>query len=268
MIKNNTEFNIIFDDLDNKISNDILYYDDINKKRFSIYDTLKPFLDDNEFKQNINVCDEILDLTKYIILGTLDIGKCKKNIKIICSNTKLSNIICFSPDIILKELRCVSNNLTEFDNAKLNNLVHLFCGYNKIKNLDKLSQNVPNLKYLNCAGNPIISLDNLPEKLIYLNCENCKISNLNNLPMTLEILVCSHNPISLLDYLPDSIIELCCVGCEITYLDNLPSSVIELSCYSNKITQLLNLPKNLRLIKCEEKIQLLECYNNLEIIYF
>lgn len=257
--------------------NNILHScDNMNRKKFS-----KPFLDENEFKQNITMYKENLNLTKYVIFGTLDISDCQKNIIINCSNTELTNIICSNPDIELKELNCTFNNLVNLKNLKLNNLVRLFCGHNKIKNLNKLSQNVPNLKYLDCAGNQIESLDNLPEKLIYLNCENCKICNLNNLPITLEILICSCNKISSLDYLPDSIIELCCAKCEITHLDNLPSSINELSCYSNKITQLFNLPKNLRLIKCEEKIQLpkcqnemsklndkLKCQNNLEIIYF
>lgn len=253
---------------DNKTSNELLTRDYINEKRFSIYDNSKPLLNENELKQIIETCDEKLDLTNYTILGALDITKCEKNIVINCSNTKLSNIECSNPNIELKELKCLSNNLTDINNLKLNNLVRLFCGYNKIINLDELSQNTPNLKYLDCAGNPIISLDNLPEELIYLNCENCKICELNNLPTTLQTLICSNNSILTLDYLPESIIQLSCVECEITYLDNLPSSINELSCYSNKITQLFNLPKNLRLIKCDENIQLENYPNDLEIVYF
>lgn len=62
----------------------------------------------------------------------------------------------------------------------MNNLVRLFCGYNKIINLVELSQNMQNLKYLDCASNLIVSLDNLPEKLSYLNCVNIRLENYPN----------------------------------------------------------------------------------------
>jgi Leucine-rich repeat (LRR) protein len=139
--------------------------DYIHEKRFSIYNNSKQLFDKNELKHIIEICDEKLDLTNYTILGIFDITKCKKNFMINCSNTKLSNIVCSNLNIELKELKCLSNNLTEINNLRLNNLVRLFCGYNKIINLNELSQNMPNLKYLDCAGNPIVSLNNLPRKI-------------------------------------------------------------------------------------------------------
>ena len=241
----------------------------ILKKRFSIYDIVKPFLDENGLVSNIEIGKEDLDLTKYTMPKTFDLAKCPIQYKKInCSNTGLINIYCSNPDIELEELKCLSNNLAELSNIKLNNLLRLFCAYNKISNLDELSQNTPNLKYLDCAGNPIASLNNLPEKLIYLDCSNCEISNtLNNIPMTLEILICSHNSITSLDYLPESLIVLHCYSCKITQLDNLPLGLDELSCYSNKINKLFNLGTNLRLIKCDEEMQLSNVHQDLKIIY-
>lgn len=243
--------------------------DDIYEKYLAIVNASKPILNENELElECIKSCEEKINLTKYIIFGTFDITKCKKNILINCSNTKLHNIICSDPNIMLKELRCVSNNLITLDNVKLNNLLRLFCAFNEIKNLDKLSQNMPNLKYLDCAGNQILNLLNLPEKLVYLNCENCKINNLNNLPLELEILICSGNQINSLDYLPDSLIKLECTNCGILCMDNLPLSLIELNCHSNPVMKLSNLPKNLGLIKCEDKINLINYPKDLKIIYF
>lgn len=244
----------------------------IYEKRFSIYDIVKPFLDENEFASNIAIAiaigKENLDLTKYTMHKTFDLAKCPTQCKKLnCSNTGLINIECSNPDIELEELKCLSNDLTELSDIKLNNLLRLFCANNKIVNLDKLSQNTPNLKYLNCAGNPITSLDNLPEKLIYLDCTDCEICNLNNIPLTLEILICSYNPITSLDYLPESLIILHCYNCEITQLDNLPLGLNELSCYSNKINKLFNLGKNLHLIKCDEQMQISNVHQDLKIIY-
>jgi hypothetical protein len=236
----------------------------IMKKRYSIYDKPKKIIKANDIllSQLKSVEDNnIINLSEYIIQETLDIGLYDKFIKINCSQTKLNKIICSNPNIKLLELNCIKNNLLELDNIKLNNLVKLFCGYNKISKLDNLPSS---LKYLDCAGNSISMLSNLPDKLVYLNCENCKINNLDNLPLTLEILICSDNYILSLDYLPESIVELNCKGCRITQLDNLPSNICELTCYSNKIYELFNLPKNIYLIKCDENLHLLNYPNDLE----
>ncbi len=42
-----------------------------------------------------------------------------------------------------------------------------------------------NLKSLNCSGNQIIHLDNLPQSLKILNCNGNEITHLDNLPQTL-----------------------------------------------------------------------------------
>lgn len=60
-----------------------------------------------------------LYLTNYIILETLDITKFEKNIIINCSNTNLFYIMCSNPDIELKELKCLSNNLTQINDLQI-----------------------------------------------------------------------------------------------------------------------------------------------------
>ena len=47
------------------------------------------------------------------------------------------------------------------------------------------------LENLNCSGNNITQIDNLPESLKVLNCSNNKIIQLDNLPAKIEILYCS-----------------------------------------------------------------------------
>ena len=50
-----------------------------------------------------------------------------------------------------------------------------------------------NLKKLNCHGNKIATLDNLPPTIITLYCHGNKIATLDNLPLTLIYLLCSNN---------------------------------------------------------------------------
>ena len=92
-----------------------------------------------------------------------------------------------------------------------------------------------NLKELNCSGNEITSLDNLPPNLEVLKCSSNKFTSLNNLPPNLEILNCSDNKITSLDNLPSKLEVLYCYNNKITSLDNLPSTLKELYCRCNPL---------------------------------
>ena len=75
---------------------------------------------------------------------------------------------------------------------------------NGILNLDKFC----NLTELNCNGNLITNLDNLPNSLIKLDCTGNKITNLDNLPNSLTELYCNNNKITNLNNLPKSLTKL------------------------------------------------------------
>lgn len=111
---------------------------------------------------------------------------------------------------------------------------------------NKVNNVKPNVKFLECQGDNITQLDNLPIGLIKLKCCGCKIKNLDYLPATLEYLNCSHNPIKSLDYLPRNLKYLECCNTEIENFDCLPESLLWLDISINEhLKQINNLPKGL-----------------------
>jgi Leucine-rich repeat (LRR) protein len=148
-----------------------------------------------------------------------------------------------------------------------NDIVYLDCSGNEITNLDNLPTNLhtldcsinkiknldnfpPNLQELYCGFNGIKNLDNLPPNLQRLDCYGNEITNLDNLPKDLQELHCSGNVITILDNLPPNLQGLYCRGNKITKLDNLPPNLHTLDCSRNKIKNLDNLPHNLQILYC------------------
>ena len=58
---------------------------------------------------------------------------------------------------------------------------------------------------LDCSGNKITELNNLPNTLKNLFCDENNITQLDNLPELLEELNCGYNPIMRLDNLPNNL---------------------------------------------------------------
>jgi Leucine-rich repeat (LRR) protein len=150
-----------------------------------------------------------------------------------------------------------------------NDIVYLNCYGNKITNLDNLPPNLqelycswneiknldnlpPNLHTLYCDRNKITNLDDLPPNLQELDCWNNEITNLDNLPPNLQILYCSENKITNLDNLPPNLQILNCGYNKITNLDKLPPNLQELYCWTNEITNLDNLPNSLKILNHEK----------------
>ena len=66
------------------------------------------------------------------------------------------------------------------------------------KGLNKLPDDIhkyTNLVKLDCSGNKIISLDNLPSNLIKLDCSYNNLTSLYNLPLNLKVCYCCNNPL-------------------------------------------------------------------------
>jgi len=103
---------------------------------------------------------------------------------------------------------------------------------------------------LDCSGNELESLPELPKSLKRLICSGNRLTELPSLPSTLRVLDCSKN---YLETMPPI--------CHITTLDNLicnenllrelpelPKQLKGLSCYANQLTYLPDLPDSLNLL--------------------
>ncbi|CAI2190515.1 6344_t:CDS:2 [Funneliformis geosporum] len=110
----------------------------------------------------------------------------------------------------LRELKCLSNQLTKLD---LNNCPTLDCGNNQLTSLD-ISKLI-NLRALECPDNLLTSLDlSNCRKLLYLNCSENKLANLDVSSLVkLEHLCCSYNKLKHLKFGESSSLkELKCSG--------------------------------------------------------
>ncbi len=113
--------------------------------------------------------------------------------------------------------------------------------------LEKLPNIPSNCRYLDCCGNHLTSLPELPSCEILV----CYFNQLNSLPqLVCRVIHCQFNNLTSLPQL-DNCTELYCWCNELTYLPKLPNC-ISLKCDMNKLTSLPQLPK------CSE----LYCGNN------
>ncbi|KAF2336283.1 T9SS type A sorting domain-containing protein [Flavobacterium daemonense] len=101
--------------------------------------------------------------------------------------------------IKLKTLNCSSNQLSDLNISKNNDLSNLICSNNKLGSLN-ISNN-SNLTILNCSANNLSSLDVFANvKLEKINCANNQLTNLDvSKNIALISLDCSKNKITLLN---------------------------------------------------------------------
>jgi Leucine-rich repeat (LRR) protein len=128
----------------------------------------------------------------------------------------------------------------------------------QISSLDELRKKDfwNDIVYLDCSGNEITNLDNLPPNLHTLYCWENKITNLDNLPINLQTLYCYRNKITNLDNLPPNLHTLYCWENKIINLDNLPPNLQKLYCEGNKITNLDNsLPYSLKILNHKKYVK-------------
>ena len=68
--------------------------------------------------------------------------------------------------------------------------------------LTSLPKFIGNITHLNCSGNKIVAILDLPETLIELDCANNRLTFLPDLPANLEFLSCSKNKLTMIPELP------------------------------------------------------------------
>ena len=104
---------------------------------------------------------------------------------------------------------------------------------------------------LDCSGNQLTSLPELPESLTALSCWDNQLTSLPELPESLTALSCDNNQLTSLPELPESLTELYCRGNQLTSLPELPESLTALYCWGNQLTSLPELPESLTWLHCE-----------------
>jgi len=106
------------------------------------------------------------------------------------------------------------------------------------------------LEYLDCAGNQLVSLPELPEGLVHLHCWENQLEALPMLPDSLTVLDCYNNQLTMLPTLPENLIILYCASNPLMSLFELPDGLEYLYCYSNQLDALPMLPKTLKTLYC------------------
>ena len=156
--------------------------------------------------------------------------------------------LSLSLSIDIKEINICNKNLSILPDLSIYTCLRkLECSGNKITQLNNLPYS---LEELNCSNNQITQLNNLPSSLQKLDCPCNQLKQLDNFPPSLQMLYCNDNQITQLSNLPSSLLKLYCPYNQLSQLDNLPPSLKILHCNYNQITQLDNLPLSLRFLGC------------------
>ena len=163
-------------------------------------------------------------------------------------------------------------NLTSIDGIQyFNDLTYLDCSGNNLTNLPEL----PNgLNYLDCSSNQLTSLPELPNGLTELHCSNnYELSLLPELPNGLTTLSCGNSNLASLPELPNGLTTLSCGNSNLASLPELPNELTFLYCGLNNLTSLPELPVGLFNLACgyneltslpelPNGLNILACYNN------
>ena len=103
---------------------------------------------------------------------------------------------------------------------------------------------------LDCGGNKLTELPELPDSLTELICYQNQLTTLPDLPVSLTVLYCNYNELTALPELPANLTYLSCVFNQLATLPELPASLAELFCGSNQLTTLPELPTSLTALIC------------------
>jgi len=132
-------------------------------------------------------------------------------------------------DTDVAEVRLLNvNGILEFPTLK---------GTGSINSLTGLEYFI-NLESLQCLGNQLTELPELPSNLRMLNCSSNQIAALPTLPSSLEDIFCERNQLTSLPELPASLSTFVCSHNKLAFLPELPSSLWKLDCSNNKLSSL------------------------------
>lgn len=116
--------------------------------------------------------------------------------------------------------------------------------------LDRLPKNT---KVFNCNHGLIEKLPDLTTgKLEELQCSGNILTKIRNLPTTLKKLSCNYNKLTLIDKLPESLEELNCHHNNLVMLPSLNENLRVLSCSYNNIVCLPSFPRTLEKVFCHK----------------
>lgn len=118
-----------------------------------------------------------------------------------------------------------------------------------IDSLDGLSGFVA-LRRLECSGNDLITLPDLPDSLTVLICGSNQLTSLPVLPNGLKVLHCFDNQLDSLPTIPDSLDILYCYQNQLISIPALPQRLINLRVQNNLLSSLPALPDSLLYLDC------------------
>ena len=136
---------------------------------------------------------------------------------------------------VVTGLDLAANNLTGNLPAALSDLYALQDLYLQHNRLTGLSALPTSLENLNCAGNRLAALPELPE-LLTLACANNDLTALPELPATLRSLACDTNQLAALPALPERLSMLSCDYNRLSELPELPGMLEQFSAAYNRLT--------------------------------
>ncbi len=126
-------------------------------------------------------------------------------------------------------------------------LTYLNCSGNELTALPELPAS---LNTLDCSNNELTALPDLPASLNTLYCWGNELIALPELPNVLNSLNCANNPIEALPELPESLMSLCYGYTQLKEQPTLPASLNTLDCSNNELTALPDLPASLTWLAC------------------
>lgn len=130
-------------------------------------------------------------------------------------------------------------------------LQYLECGGNYIANIPDLPTS---LQYFSCHHNRLSSIPPLPSSITYIDCQNNYLVSLPVLPPYLRELHCNHNNLISLPILPDSLSLLHVNNNSLSSLPSLPQSLRDFECSYNSISVLPQLPDSIYWIDCSRNL--------------
>lgn len=245
-------------------------------------------------------------------LTSLNVTGCSTMTVLDCSNNQLTSLSDLPTT--LKTLRCYNNKLSgtftltgrsslvTLSISNNPNLTGLKCYNNSLESLNLSGCSA--LTYLDCSGNHIYSLSNLPASLKTIDCSSNQLSDLPTLPNNIEVLRCASNKfgtltiagmsklktldvssntlLTTLNCYNNALTTLSYSGCstlknldcavnKLASLPALPSSVTKFNCSANQLTSLPSLSTGLVELSCAYNkltslsVQGLNSLNKLEI---
>ncbi len=127
-------------------------------------------------------------------------------------------------------------------------ITNLQCSGNQMTNLPELPATLTDLF---CSDNQFSSIpDNLPASLATLSIYNNQITVVHSLPPALKYFIINNNPITIIDSLPTGLLTLSCGYTSLTTLPKLPVTLETLTCNNNDLDSLPALPPMLNEINC------------------